>query len=772
MFNLLSVADVVASHLMQPSAPKWNWYLKLLFLPGWFIMSQALPGIAQTDNVRSLSSETMSLKQSQGDTNRLNLLLQISNKYLSKDEHPSALDSALLYAKRAENLLQTLNNSKKEGDVYLLLANIYNEKRNLVQGKAFAQKAINYFNKYGPEKKFAEAYVAVAKNYEANDTGATGIIHLAEKAIKIFDKENDRINKAGALKDIGFLLMVQGKMDSALVKLQQSLAVYNSIGYAQIQEVYSLIGASYTQLGNTQEGLNYELKAVRTAEQLNDTSHVAGTIYDYVGITYSRIQQNDKAEEYFRKALVIATRVNDTDLVILLACNIAQILSLRNEQVEARSFLQDVIKKYPHIRDNFSRLQICTRLVSLSMKLGDYKNAAIYSNRLVAVCDEFPENSPAKVTAYGLLIRYFFQTNQLDRAEQYLRQYEQISSDDHLIGDLKQVHYWGYMLDSARGNYLSALAHYKLFKTFDDSLINETKSRQIVQLQIQYETEKKDKNIQLLTDQGLLQKTQFNHMKQSRNIMIGGAVMLLLLMGLGYNRYRLKQRSNRQLEAKQQEINRKNDTLTQLLQEKEWLVKEIHHRVKNNLQIVMSLLNTQSLYLDNEAAVAAIHESQHRMHAMSLIHQKLYQAENIASVNMHFYVSELIDYLVDSIDTGREIQFMQEVDPIELDVAQAVPVGLILNEAITNAIKYAFPGDEGGTVTVIMKKTTDRKISLCISDNGIGLPENFDSVKSNSLGMSLMRGLSDQLGGAFSIKNDAGLKIEMIFPYVASINVV
>lgn len=167
-----------------------------------------------------------------------------------------------------------------------------------------------------------------------------------------------------------------------------------------------------------------------------------------------------------------------------------------------------------------------------------------------------------------------------------------------------------------------------------------------------------------------------------------------MFVGLIYNRYRLKRRSNLVLEQKQGEINAQNELLRKILNEKEWLLREIHHRVKNNLQIVISLLNTQSAYLDNEDALVAIRNSQNRMHAMSLIHQKLYQSDNLAEIDMKWYIKELVDYMIECFGTDNKIQFTLETEAIKLDVAQAVPLGLILNEAISNVIKYAFPADK------------------------------------------------------------------------------
>jgi two-component sensor histidine kinase len=225
-------------------------------------------------------------------------------------------------------------------------------------------------------------------------------------------------------------------------------------------------------------------------------------------------------------------------------------------------------------------------------------------------------------------------------------------------------------------------------------------------------------------------------------------------MVLLYRQYRNKQKTNNV-------ITRKNEQLQHFLTEKEWLLKEIHHRVKNNLQIVMSLLNSQSAYIDNEPALAAIHDSQHRVHAMSLIHQKLYGTDNVSSIDMPSYIRELTAYLRDSFDSGQRIHFEYNIAPLELDVSQAVPVGLILNEAITNSMKYAFPDDQTGVVSICLSNVTSNRWLLSMSDNGVGIA--VDSKKTGSLGMSLMKGLSEDLDGDFSIENNNGTMIKVSF---------
>jgi two-component sensor histidine kinase len=240
-------------------------------------------------------------------------------------------------------------------------------------------------------------------------------------------------------------------------------------------------------------------------------------------------------------------------------------------------------------------------------------------------------------------------------------------------------------------------------------------------------------------------------------------------MALLYNRYRLKQRTNRKLELQQREIAKQNISLQHLVNEKDWLIKEIHHRVKNNLQIVMSLLNSQSAYINNEFALNAIQESQHRVHAMSLIHQKLYNTESLSSIDMSLYIRELVSYLGDSFETSQRIRFEFDLTSIEMDVSEAVPLGLILNEAITNSIKYAFPEGGPGIISISLSNIDSHQCLLIISDNGVGIPDHFNNKKPGSLGMSLMQGLSEDLEGNFSIENKNGTTIKVSFIHDLSI---
>ena len=241
--------------------------------------------------------------------------------------------------------------------------------------------------------------------------------------------------------------------------------------------------------------------------------------------------------------------------------------------------------------------------------------------------------------------------------------------------------------------------------------------------------------------------------------------LFLLLIALGF----IIIMQVRKQRIQQKEINRKNNDLQilvrekdVLLEEKEWLRKEIHHRVKNNLHTVMSLLESQSAFLENDALLA-IQDSQHRIYSMSLIHQKLYQSEDVTSLYMPDYIAELVRYLRESFGVKQQIRIEVQIEPIELNVTQAVPVGIILTESITNAIKYAFPGNIEGVITISLVKSDDNHILLSIIDNGIGMPAETLNNESDSLGMRLMKGLSEDINGILRIESSEGTEISIEF---------
>jgi PAS domain S-box-containing protein len=201
------------------------------------------------------------------------------------------------------------------------------------------------------------------------------------------------------------------------------------------------------------------------------------------------------------------------------------------------------------------------------------------------------------------------------------------------------------------------------------------------------------------------------------------------------------------------------------LREKDSLLKEIHHRVKNNLQIVSSLLNLQSVRLDNHIAKAALKDTQNRVRSMALIHEHLYRSENLAAVNMSAYLRQLCSQLLRAlVAPPSNIQLHLDLAPVHLGIDQAIPCGLLVNELVSNSFKHAFPEGRSGEVRIELQPMDGGSSHrLAVSDNGVGLPANFTTHKLASLGLRLATDLSRQIGGQLKISHIPTTRFEVEF---------
>jgi two-component sensor histidine kinase/tetratricopeptide (TPR) repeat protein/GAF domain-containing protein len=210
------------------------------------------------------------------------------------------------------------------------------------------------------------------------------------------------------------------------------------------------------------------------------------------------------------------------------------------------------------------------------------------------------------------------------------------------------------------------------------------------------------------------------------------------------------------------EMMQMRDSLQASLHEKEVMLKEIHHRVKNNMQVISSLLNLQSRYITDAQALEYFKQSVQRVNTMALVHEKLYQSENLAEVRMDAYIEEFVQLLRTSFREKKHIEIVTTVEPVRLSIDAAVPVGLIINELLTNAMKYAFAGRDAGTISItLMHHGTSCRLQ--IADNGVGLPADVTMENPSTLGMQLVSALSAQLAGTVEVHRDGGTEFVIRF---------
>ncbi|RIV19481.1 tetratricopeptide repeat protein [Fibrisoma montanum] len=769
-----------------------------LFVLG-LLLLEATSLIAQP-KAHSIDSLNVLLKQSRPDTSRANLLLELARSYVLKPgELASDLDTSLLFVRQAYSLSRTLGYAKGQGTSYLIGGHAYREKGTVQKARQFDQMAINLFVKHHYPADLAAAYLEMGDTYGIASEELNIKISFYKAALPLFEQSRQWERLATTLKVLGDLNGIRHENAEALQQLKRALAIYKYIHYPDLQGVYDLMGDVSNKLGDFQNGLKYGLLALKTAVLRKDKTLQLCTIYNRLGMTYYKLRDYHSAQDSYEKALDIAKHYKDTLSVNYVGVNLLETFKLLGNTTSSLRLLKDLSTNYP-AKGLEEKIRLTSYYLHYYQEIGNYVKAQTYCDQLIAQFSQLPSKvNSSFLVGCKYAIRFYLITNQLKQARQYISDYQTAAKQTKQRDQMAYGHLLAFQVDSAQGDFRSAVNHFKLYKAMQDSLLNERKNKEIANLQVAFETDKKDqeiqlkeKNIQLLQNKYLVQQASLKQREIQRNSMIGGAVLLSLLLGLTYNRYRIKQRNNQQLEAKQKLIDNKNQSLQQLLVEKndllsekeqllgerEWMLKEIHHRVKNNLQVISSMLNSQFKFLQDPSALTAIRESQNRVQVMALIHQKLYQSDNLAQINMKEYIHEIVDYLIESFDRFNTVRSQLDIADVYFDVALATPLGLIINEAVTNSLKYAFPNNQTGRLRVSLSCEEGPAYQLTIADDGIGLPAGFDVTRSKTLGMTMIRGLSRQIKARLDITQDTGIMIALRFnltekkarPVLSSVN--
>jgi two-component sensor histidine kinase len=482
----------------------------------------------------------------------------------------------------------------------------------------------------------------------------------------------------------------------------------------------------------------------------------------------------DSAIAAYRKAVGMATeyrtagRLFDASVLLAGAYN-------ASDAYDSSLLLINALLAGNHEMTASRRLSLNVLLLGAYSGKRNMEKAAEYYELVSAGISGAPENVVAG-NAYIEMIKYNLMQRNFAAARALSIRAEGILTKHKLYDCVKEIYGLRFRADTAEHRLEAAYLSFDKYREMADSLALMHKEKNVAAMERQFneglglQDKLNEQQMQILLAREKLQEAALRQSRTHSYILIGGAVVTAVFLIISLIIYRLKRRhaillQQQKLETDQQHISLRKmvDGQIGLIREKEWLVKEVHHRVESNLQLIVSLLSFQSRYLIDEAAVSAIKDSQNRIRAMSFIHQRLYQSESLQHVNIQEYVRELTDYLKHALELSQPVQFSVDVVPVDMDIAQAVPLGLILNEAITNAIKYAFVKQMDGIIVIKLEKGEGAGYRLRIKDNGVGMPADFDWKKSKSLGFTLIQTMAEQIGAAFSVNGANGVEIVLSF---------
>jgi two-component system, sensor histidine kinase PdtaS len=715
---------------------------------------------AQLENNQTVGELCSLLKQSKADSNRVELLFQLSvYYYFEPDTNTHSFDSLFFYLQQAKDLSYELRSTELEPEILCYLGKYAIKTGDSTQAHTYFEGVDAAIKKSRSVDEQIQRWKDLAWSIGNTDSFGLTRINCFEKMAALYHQLHNTQQEIEQEKQIADTHMKQGRLGLAEAELLDVLKKFKAIGFRDLHYTYHLLAVTNHRKGYYNKALYYTLLNIESMQKplVPVSTAYAITTYSELAGLYDELGQTEKSIECYK--IIFNSKPPDPyDFYMYREADnyVRQLIKVKREN-EALVFLRRFSEDHSP-QDRFAEASLARTFACYYSSVENYDRAEVYTRKMIALAGSLGKNNEIRGDVEFDIGEYYLGKKQFAKAAIHFQIALEEAVHNNYVHAKKDVQLMLFKTDSSAGNYASAIGHLNLYHQLKDSIFDDARIKEIGEIQAKYELERKEQNIRLLENGNLLQQNKLKQAGYTRNWILGGVVLLLIIMGLLINNSRHKQRTNRTLEIQ------RND-LRLLVKEKEWLVKEIHHRVKNNLQTISGLLDSQAGFLTSEEAVLAIRESQHRVNSMSLVHQKLYQSASISITDMAGYINELVAYLESSFNTTGRIRFTRQIERMQMALTHSIPIGLILNEAITNAIKYAFPDGRQGEIIVKLQHQTGNRFLLAVEDNGVGICTNGKSQHAESMGMSLMRGLSEDIGGSFAIEDNDGTKIKVVFSY-------
>ena len=695
---------------------------------------------------------------------RVHLLIDLGEHYLFRPgELKENLDSSYPFIHHAVSLSDSLHLDNLIRESTCLLGKYYFSAGKISEGKNCFLRIIQGFRQTGDKPAEAHWWDELAIYLPDTDSTYADEVNAYQRARDLYRNLGNKNEERSVLHNLGYIHQRHGEIDLAEKEYFDMLRLAKEVGNKNLFKAYVPLSEISLARGDYNKSLYYAQEGANSVESSGEYNF-RGEVYFQLAEAYRILGQTQKSLDNYKVALdgLVARRGH---FLYSILGKMTGLILQQSRPADALAFLQEHVRKEPPVRLEDKEI-VAAALGNCYDALGNYPAAEKKYQEMIALDsmaemhrdrEPFPDNDGANITTSGanlLIGKFYVKRQRFQLARPYLTKALTDRVFTPPLEQLRDAYLLLFKADSSLGNSTLAIREYQAATALNDSIYTIAKSRQIQEMLIKYETQKKEQDLNVLRAQQQIQAKELQRTAQVRNFTYILVAALLALIAVVYSRYRLKQKNNNQLQT--------------LLREKEWLVKEIHHRVKNNLQMVISLLNAQSQYLDPHA-LRAVQDSKVRMQAIALIHQRLYQPDQQhADINMKEYIEELAGHLQQSFADTTRVHFDLQLQNIRLDIAQAVPLGLILNEAITNSLKYAFPEESPGKITISLHSDPDNTIIMKISDNGRGLPPNLNPSEAKSLGLQLIRMLAEQLDANLTINSCQGVSVTLVFQQLIS----
>lgn len=554
-------------------------------------------------------------------------------------------------------------------------------------------------NKQLSKNEKIQLLIKIAHNHPNSDVATSYAKQSLQMAIEI----NDLVLQAQAWEEIGTIEQRLGNKNNALDAIFKALHIYDSLNLKDKQ------GASYAQIGGHHVGekeydlaIIYFQKAEKIFSEIGDDFYLA-IVLTNLGESYRFAEQLEDATTSLKKALELNKSFKNETIESYSLGNIGIVYAKQSKFAKAKTFLTKAIAITNRLEDVYATSIFIAELGSIYEKEGDFSLSESKYNEAFTMAK-----------SAGL--------------KEQIRDFSAV-----LTGFYEE-----------QNDYKKALKFQKVYQQYQDSLVNKENIQKNEQIKADYEVSKRESEISILNITNTNQK-------RWGIALISGFVILLFLAYLLYRGNRKTKRTNKILSDQKELISKRE-------QEKALLLQELNHRVKNNLQMVSSLLNLQSRELTGHPAQEAILSGKYRVEALSLVHRKLYQEGVDTKIPLKDYIQELVLGLFEGYNAKFEPNF--SIADISIGIDVAIPLALIINEMVINSLKYAYDGIESPLLKIVIMQETEEDLHLQVIDNGVGFTKD-DNEKNNSFGLKLITSLIEQLEGTMERINTKGTHWEM-----------
>jgi two-component sensor histidine kinase len=622
--------------------------------------------------------------------------------------------SLLTYAKD-KNLYYYL------GESYKYMGAYFTNIKNLDSAYFYYNKSATNYALCGDSLKEGKVYIIMAYRYSKNNDSENAINYY-KKGLDKLKNTDDHFWKGLGHENIGFILFEQGDFYHALKHYQDALPEFLEIkAYERAGKIHTKMGLTYRKTNDKENEEEAYLLAINYLMKI-DTTVSLGMAYNNLSEIYFDQEKTDEGFEMLEKAKKIYLSL-DYQLGL---CSYYSVMAYYYSQLNPPD--DELVIKY------------CNLSLPIAEEYEDFRQ---YADATATAGDAYLRmGEPIKALnvikkGYKAANKHKFKDEKLKLSRILSTTYKELNNSEE------------------------ALKYLEIYTGLNDSILNEEKMKEFTQLDMSFKF-RQEQIRDSLNQLQINQEIKYRHEKELQaqkqaKLVFAFTTVFIILIALFIFMY--ARRSKKQAEI----LNEKNSLINKSLEEKELLLKEIHHRVKNSLQLASSLLELQSKNIQDEKVRESIHEGQERVRAIALIHQKLYQNENLTNIDFNEYTTLLTNDIQKIYPANDEVTIDIDIANMSFDIDTAIPLGLILNELITNAFKYAFINKKDNHISISIKKDVEDKYLLTVKDNGTGSAIPIDINSTSSLGLRLVKRLTKQLHGSLTYTCQNGCNFQIFF---------